>query len=69
MLASHPDYEGIRNLTALLATAMNPILCGPSVDMDMAEPERHALVVTLKDALADLLEGGAFADWLNSRDV
>ena len=68
---SHPDWERINRVANDLAIAINPHIFfwgsdenGQPVVID--ELERIATIEKVKDAMAEQLEGGRFADWINT---
>lgn len=68
---SHPDWEGLNKVANDLAIAINPHVffwgfdeTGQPVIID--ELERIATIEKVKDAMAEQLEGGRFADWINA---
>ena len=68
---SHPDWERINRVANDLAIAINPHIffwgsdeTGQPVVID--ELERIATIEKVKDAMAEQLEGGRFADWINT---
>lgn len=68
---SHPDWERLNQAANDLAIATNPHMFFWGLD-ENAEPiiidelERIATVEKVKDAIAEQLEGGRFADWINA---
>jgi len=68
---SHPDWERLNRAANDLAIAMNPQVffwgsdeSGDPIVID--EIERIATVEKVRDALAEQLEGGRFADFINA---
>jgi hypothetical protein len=67
---SHPDWEGLNKVANDLAIAINPQLFFRGFD-ETGQPtvidefERIAIIEKVKDAMAEQLEGGRFADWIN----
>jgi len=68
---SHPDWERINRVANDLAIAINPHIFfwgsdenGQPVVID--ELERIATIEKVKNAMAEQLEGGRFADWINT---
>jgi len=68
---SHPDWERINRVANDLAVAINPHIFfwgsdenGQPVVID--ELERIATIEKVKNAMAEQLEGGRFADWINT---
>ena len=67
---SHPDWEKLNQAANDLAIAMNPQVFFWGFDESgqptvIDEVERLATVEKVKESLAEHLEGGRFADWLN----
>ena len=68
---SHPDWERINKVANDLAIAINPQVFfwglnengGPTI---IDEVERIAIVEKVKEVMAEHLEGGRFADWINT---
>jgi len=68
---SHPDWERINKVANDLAIATNPQAFFWGLDENgqpivIDELERIATVEKVKEALAEHLEGGRFADWINA---
>ena len=68
---SHPDWEQLNRAANDLAIAVNPQVFFWGFDESgqptiIDELERIATVEKVKDAIAELLEGGRFADWSNA---
>ena len=68
---SHPDWESLNRAANDLAIAINPQVFFWGSDENGApividEVERIAIVEKVKDALAQQLEGGRFADFINA---
>jgi hypothetical protein len=68
---SHPDWERINKVANDLAIATNPQAFFWGSDENgqptvIDESERRATVEKIKEALAEHLEGGRFADWINT---
>ena len=68
---SHPDWERINRVANDLAIATNPQVFFWGFDENglptvIDELERIATVEKIKDGIAQYLEGGRFADWINS---
>jgi hypothetical protein len=68
---SHPDWERINKVANDLAIATNPHIFFWGLDETgqptvMDEVERLATVEKVKEAMAGHLEGGRFADWINT---
>jgi hypothetical protein len=68
---SHPDWEQLNRAANDLAIATNPQVffwgfdeIGQPTAID--EVERMATVEKVKEAIAEQLEGGRFADWINA---
>ena len=73
-MRSHPDWERLNQAANDLAIAINPHVffwgfdeTGQPTVID--ELERIATVEKVKDAIAEYLEGGRFADWINSNHL
>ena len=67
---SHPDWERLNQASNDLAIAINPQVFFWAFDENgrptvVDELERIATIEKIKGALAELLEGGRFADWIN----
>jgi hypothetical protein len=67
---SHPDWENLNRAANDLAIAMNPQVFFWGFDENgqptvIDEVERIATVEKVKEAIAEHLEGGRFADWIN----
>ena len=67
---SHPDWEQLNKIANDLAIAINPQMFFWGADQSgepivIDEQERIATVEKVKDAMAEKLEGGRFADWFN----
>jgi hypothetical protein len=68
---SHPDWEALNKVANDLAIAMNPQVFFWGSDENglptlIDEVDRIATVEKVKDAMAEHLEGGRFADWINA---
>lgn len=68
---SHPDWEELNRAANDLAIATNPHMFFWGLDENgqptvIDEVERAATVEKVKEALAEQLEGGRFADWINA---
>jgi hypothetical protein len=68
---SHPDWERINKVANDLAIATNPHVFFWGFDENgrptIIDPvERLATVEKVKEAMAEHLEGGRFADWINA---
>ncbi len=68
---SHPDWEQLDRAANALAIAVNPHVFFWGFDESgnptiIDELERIATVEKVKEAIAELLEGGRFADWINA---
>jgi hypothetical protein len=68
---SHPDWEKIDRAANDLAIAMNPQVFFWGFDENgqptvIDEVERIATVEKVKEVIAEHLEGGRFADWINA---
>lgn len=68
---SHPDWERINKVANDLAIATNPHVFFWGYDENgqptaIDEVERLAIVDKVKEVLAEHLEGGRFADWINT---
>ena len=68
---SHPDWEQLNRAANDLAIAVNPQVFFWGFDESgqptiVDELERIATVEKVKIAIAELLEGGRFADWINT---
>lgn len=68
---SHPDWEVLNRVANDLAIAINPHLFFWGFDENgqrtvIDEVERTATVEKVKIAMAEYLEGGRFADWINT---
>lgn len=71
---SHPDWETLNRAANDLAIAINPHVffwgfdeSGQPIVID--EVERIATVEKVKEAIAEHLEGGRFADWINANFI
>jgi hypothetical protein len=68
---SHPDWEKLNRAANDLAIAMNPQMFCWGFDENgqptvIDELERIATVERVKEAIAEHLEAGRFADWINA---
>jgi hypothetical protein len=68
---SHPDWEKLNQAANDLVIAMNPQVFFWGTDEHgqpavIDEVERIATVEKIKDAIAEQLEGGRFADWIDA---
>jgi hypothetical protein len=68
---SHPDWEKLNQAANDLAIAINPHVFFWGLDESgvptvIDELERIATVEKVKEAIAQHLEGGRFADWINA---
>lgn len=68
---SHPDWEKINQAANDLAIATNPQMFFWGIDENgqptvIDEVERIATVEKVKEVIAQQLEGGRFADWINA---
>jgi hypothetical protein len=68
---SHPDWEKLDRAANDLAIATNPHVFFWGLDENgqptvIDEVERTATVEKVKDFIAEQLEGGRFADWINT---
>jgi hypothetical protein len=68
---SHPDWERINKAANDLAIATNPQVFFWGYDESgqpttINEVERIATVEKVKETMAEHLEGGRFADWINT---
>ena len=68
---SHPDWEKLDKVANDLAIATNPQVFFWGLDETgrptvIDELERIATIEKVKDAMAEQLEGGRFADWINA---
>jgi hypothetical protein len=68
---SHPDWEILNRASNDLAIAINPHVFFWGFDENgqptvIDELERIATVEKVKEAIAEHLEGGRFADWVNA---
>ena len=68
---SHPDWEKLNRAANDLAIAMNPQVFFWGLDESgqptvIDEVERRATVEKVKEVIAEHLEGGRFADWINA---
>lgn len=68
---SHPDWEKLNRVANDLAIATNPQVFFWGFDENgqptiIDEVERVATVEKVKEAIAEHLEGGRFADWINA---
>ena len=68
---SHPDWERINRVANDLAIAINPQVFFWGFDEHgqpavIDELERIATIEKVKNAMAEHLEGGRFADWINA---
>jgi hypothetical protein len=68
---SHPDWEKLNRAANDLAIATNPHMFFWGLDENgqptiIDEVERAATVEKVKDFIAEQLEGGRFADWINT---
>ena len=71
---SHPDWESLDRAANDLAIAINPHMFFWGFDENgqptiIDELERIASVEKVKEALAEYLEGGRFADWINASSL
>jgi hypothetical protein len=71
---SHPDWEQLDRAANDLAIAVNPHVVFWGFDESgkptlIDELERIATVEKVKEAIAELLEGGRFADWINASSL
>ena len=71
---SHPDWERINKAANDLAIATNPQVFFWGYDEKgqptiIDEVERVATVEKVKEAMAEHLEGGWFADWINASSL
>ena len=66
--ASHPDYEGLNDLSQKIAWAKNPQLLWEGRDVNTNTAEHKAVVSTLKAEMGKKLQGGLFHDWINERE-
>jgi hypothetical protein len=71
--ASHPDYERLNELTMMLVYAKNPHMVfsytgenGKALPHDLQPLEIAAMICLIETDLEKELEGGAFADYINS---
>ena len=69
---SHPDWEELNRAANDLAIAINPHMFFWGLDENgqptaIDEVERVATVEKVKEFIAEGLEGGRFADWINGR--
>ena len=71
---SHPDWEKLNKVANDLAIATNPQVFfwglaenGQPTIID--ELERTSTVEKVKEAMAEHLEGGRFADWINGSSM
>ena len=67
---SHPDWERLNRAAIDLAIATNPQVFFWGFDENgqptvIDELERIATIEKVKDVIAEHLEGGRFADWIN----
>jgi hypothetical protein len=67
---SHPDWERLNQAANDLAIAINPQVFFWGTDEHgqptvIDEVERIATVEKIKNAIAEQLEGGRFADWID----
>ena len=72
MFASHPDWQEINPHQWLLIVLINPQLFfdGATLQAEIPELERNALVEKVKDCIGSLLEGGIIRDFIvNELDV
>jgi len=68
---SHPDWERLNQASNDLAIAINPQVFFWGFDENglptvIDEMERIATIEKIKDVIAQYLEGGRFADWINT---
>lgn len=68
---SHPDWAELNRAANDLAIATNPQMFFWGLDENgqptvIDEVERVATVEKVKEAIAEHLEGGRFADWINA---
>jgi hypothetical protein len=68
---SHPDWEKLNRAANDLAIATNPHMFFWGLDENgqptiIDEVERAATVEKVKDFIAEQLEGGRIADWINT---
>jgi len=71
---SHPDWERLNQAANDLAIAINPQIFFWGFDENglptvIDELERMATVEKIKDVIAQCLEGGRFADWINTGPI
>lgn len=71
---SHPDWETLNRAANDLAIAINPQVFFWGFDENgqptmIDELERIATVEKVKEVLAEHLEGGRFADWINGNPL
>ena len=71
---SHPDWKQLDRAANDLAIAVNPHVFFWGFDESgqptiIDELERIATVEKVKAAIAELLEGGRFADWINTSSL
>ena len=71
---SHPDWEKLNRAANDLAIAINPHVFFWGLDENsrpivIDELERIATVEKVKEAIAEHLEGGRFADWINANPL
>jgi hypothetical protein len=55
ILPSHPDFIVLDRLATFIAIATNPHML-PCIDIDLAGPEQAALIVSLKNEMAEKLD-------------
>ena len=72
LTSSHPDWEELNRAANDLAIAINPHMFFWTLDENgqptaFDEVERVATVEKIKEFIAERLEGGRFADWINGQ--
>ena len=71
LFSSNDNYNDINELTMMICWAKNPHLL-PCIDMDLAEPERAALVSVLENAMQDrfdLCGGGPMYEFMTGMEA
>jgi hypothetical protein len=71
---SHPDWEILNRASNDLAIAINPHVFFWGFDENgqptvIDELEKIATVEKVKEVIAEYLEGGRFADWINASSL
>ena len=69
VLASHPDYDRLNDLSQKIAWAKNPQMIWEGQEVDLPEAESKALVGVLKGKMGRELQGGRFHDLISEMDL